>query len=736
MAKAEVISRRCVRVITLLFFLSLGTPAFPEDVYLEMSLEDLMDVEIVSVSKKPETFQDVASSIYVISEEDIRRSGATRLVEVLNLVPGTFFADYTYNSSNSGIRSGGSPVPQSVLLLVDGFPMNSPASGGIPYDFINVPLQQIDRIEVIKGPGGTIYGAGANTGIISIFTKTANDNKELLVSVQGGLQDYASPYLRYNRTISDNSAFMIYGSYKTTRGYDKPTMFNSSTITAPRPDEPDTLVANRFIRTDTDGKEAISLGAHLQSRVSDKLTSNTRLSYTATATKQYQNLHALPIHIVKDRESSALSAQERFDYTFHHNHQMFLAAQFRKMNITECLAGTYKPNNWILNFEVQDNIRLASHDLSFGANYRAVKYDIQDANDDDDMGFTVLNTTETLYAAFVQDKIAITDRVDFTAGIKAETWTLISKQPEYSPSLRLTVKPKDNVTLWSAYSHSITTPGFLQTRIEVAAAEIPYIPMQTSHLFLEGTDELYAAVIPGPDVQPIRYDTYELGLRANLSRKVNLDLSMFYTAVDGDIGMDPNFMMKAPLYSSLHSNRTILPIYYTNTSDDKMFGGELVARLLPVAHLRTELSYSLLKIESEAREIPEQPGQYYALSDEVPDAPEHTVRFRTYLDFPRQGWYLSTSAIWRSEYSRGEGFDYVDQVEPYGMGGVVIDPPQGEINLNLMVEKKFYNDQLSVNLWGRNLLADERFQGHLSYVEIGYPHSVHRTFGGGLSCQF
>jgi hypothetical protein len=103
-----------------------------------------MNIEIVSVAKKIQTFQDVSSAVYVITAEDIHRAGATQLVDVLNLVPGAFFADFTSNAVNAGIRSPGSSLPQSVLVLVDGMPMNLPTTGSPPFEFIDIPVRQVE----------------------------------------------------------------------------------------------------------------------------------------------------------------------------------------------------------------------------------------------------------------------------------------------------------------------------------------------------------------------------------------------------------------------------------------------------------------------------------------------------------------------------------------------------------------------------------------------------------------
>ena len=137
---------------------------------MDMSLEDLMSMEVTSASKTAERLQDVSSAMYVITSDDITRSSATRLIEILDQVPGFWSADYSYQNSDANLRSGAGGFVGTMLVLLDGVPLQSPFSSSFDYAGFDIPLTEIDRIEVIKGPGGTIYGANAATGVLNIWT--------------------------------------------------------------------------------------------------------------------------------------------------------------------------------------------------------------------------------------------------------------------------------------------------------------------------------------------------------------------------------------------------------------------------------------------------------------------------------------------------------------------------------------------------------------------------------------
>ena len=159
----------------------------------DLSLKKIMDLDVTSVSKRTQKLRDVATSVYVISEDDIRRSGATRLQDVLKLAPGAFFGDVSYSITEIGVREGMGVFSSTLAWLLDGVPITNPIIGGMFFNAADFPLEDIERIEVIKGPGGVIYGANSASGIISIFTKRGESALGLRASLAGGTQGYLAP---------------------------------------------------------------------------------------------------------------------------------------------------------------------------------------------------------------------------------------------------------------------------------------------------------------------------------------------------------------------------------------------------------------------------------------------------------------------------------------------------------------------------------------------------------------
>src|SRR5437016_10811715 len=142
---------------------------------LDMTLEDLMNVQVTSVSKKEQKLSRAGAAVYVISQDDIRHSGATRIPDLLRMVPGLDVAQIDASTHAISIRGFNSRLANKVLVLIDGRTVYTPTTSGVYWDQQDVPLEDIERIEVIRGPGGTVWGANAANGVINIITKNAAD---------------------------------------------------------------------------------------------------------------------------------------------------------------------------------------------------------------------------------------------------------------------------------------------------------------------------------------------------------------------------------------------------------------------------------------------------------------------------------------------------------------------------------------------------------------------------------
>ncbi len=175
-----------------------------------LSLEQLGNVEVTTASKEPEEVWRTPAAIYVITQEDIRRSGATSIPEILRLAPGVEVARIDSDHWAVGIRGFGSQFSKSVLVLIDGRSVYTPLDSGVNWQVQDTLLEDIERIEVIRGPGGTIWGANAVNGVINIITKSTKDTRGALATIGGGNVDQGTGGARYGGTNGKGLDYRVY----------------------------------------------------------------------------------------------------------------------------------------------------------------------------------------------------------------------------------------------------------------------------------------------------------------------------------------------------------------------------------------------------------------------------------------------------------------------------------------------------------------------------------------------
>src|SRR5580765_1534018 len=180
----------------------------------DLSLENLVNLKVTSVSKKEEHLNDAAAAIFVLSNDDLRRSGATTVADALRLVPGLQVAAIDSSEFAVSARGFNSQFANKLLVMIDGRTVYSPLFSGVYWDAQQVFLDDVDRIEVIRGPGATIWGANAVNGVISILSKSARDTQGGLIYGGGGDMHLALGGARYGGKIDEDTYYRIYGTYQ------------------------------------------------------------------------------------------------------------------------------------------------------------------------------------------------------------------------------------------------------------------------------------------------------------------------------------------------------------------------------------------------------------------------------------------------------------------------------------------------------------------------------------------
>ena len=403
--------------------------------YKKLSLEELMDIQVTSVSRTPQKLSEVASAIQVITSEDIRRSAFSRLPEALRLAPNLMVAQS--HSHNWGITARGfngaplvnSTLANKLLVMIDGRSIYTPLFGGVFWDVQNVLLEDVDRIEVVSGPGGSMWGANAVNGVISIASKNARETQGLYATAATGtfLQNHLG--LRYGARLGDRLFMRIYGQrfdQEGTESLDGEDTMDQWSMTQGgfRADYFASDASTLTVQGDLyGGKEDAQLGDVVDG----------------------QNLLAHWIHTLS--EASSLNLQMYYDRTW----RRFPATGFNEE------LQTY-------DVDFQHNLRVgSSHNISWGLGYRLMNDKINNENEAG-LIFVPADRKMPLYEAFVQDQLSmLDDQLQLTIGTKL--LHNIFTDFEFQPSLRLAFLPNRSNTAWAAVSRAVRTPSRLDVDI-------------------------------------------------------------------------------------------------------------------------------------------------------------------------------------------------------------------------------------------------------------------------------
>jgi iron complex outermembrane receptor protein len=386
-----------------------------------MSLEQLMAVEVSSVSRRPERLSEAASAIQVITREDIRRSGATRLPEALRLATNLEVDQLDASQWAISARGFNSPLANKLLVLIDGRTIYSPLFAGVFWDQQDVLLEDIEQIEVISGPGATAWGANAVNGVINITTRAAKDTRGLLAVGGGGNELHGLGAVRYGGAIGSNAHVRAYGKY-----WDRDGTALPSGQDLPN----DWTLGQGGFRLDWDASsvDVLTLQGDLYEDRTD-LTPDDLVAHGRNVMGQWSRR-------VSDRSDLKV--------------QVYADRVHRKV------PGSYDDVLNTYDVDAQHRILLGRrHDIVWGVGYRRVEDDFGPIG----LVFDPRRITLETFSGFAQDEFAVRERLHLTLGAKLEHDPYTDF--EFQPSVRLAWQAADRHTLWGAVSRAVRTPSRL-----------------------------------------------------------------------------------------------------------------------------------------------------------------------------------------------------------------------------------------------------------------------------------
>ena len=514
--------------------------------YKKLSLEQLMELDVTSVSKAPEPYGEAPAAIEVITSDDIRRSGASSIPEALRLADNLEVAQK--NSHDWGISARGfnTALANKLLVLIDGRSVYTPLYSGVFWDVQDYLLADIDRIEVVSGPGGTRWGANAVNGVINITTKSAKDTQGLYTEGGGGswLQDFAS--VRYGGTLASNVYYRVYGKY-----------------------------FDRGSEDLADGGSAHDAWKMGQSgfRIDSEAVPQNNLTLQGDF-----YLGDEGIETGGNARTGGGNVLGRWTHTFSEDDDMSLQIYYDRTHLSDPVpayvigalplapAGTLIDDLDTYDLDFQNRFLLGERNqIIWGLGYRFTHEVDQNAPA---LAFSPPTLNQNLYSGFVQDEVRVVDSFHITLGTKVEHNDYTGFEFEPNVRLQWDVAPKQMI--WAAVSRAVRTPS----RIDRALSEPgPSAPL----VILEG----------GANFESETVVAYELGYRAQLGTKMDASVSTFYNDYKD---------VRSTTTNSVHDIFGLpFPYYFQNDLEGHTYGVELNGSYQLFDGWRLHAGYDLLK---------------------------------------------------------------------------------------------------------------------------------------------
>ena len=539
-----------------------------------LNVEDLMNVEVTSVSRHAEKLIEAASAIQVITQEDIRRSGATSIPEALRLADNLQVAQKNAHDWAISARGFNTDLGNKLLVMIDGRTVYTPLYSGVFWDAQDYLLADIDRIEVISGPGGALWGANAVNGVINIITKGAKDTQGLYVDAGGGSQPRGFAGARYGGQLGTDTQFRVYGKY-----FDR-----GDEVLASGNSEPDAWRQGRVgFRVDSAATALDNL------TVQGEFYDGHEAQSTGTADSSGENVLGRWTHRLSDE--SDLSLQSYFDQTHLSDPVSPLlvgATQFSP-------PGTFYDDLTTYDVDFQHRFRLGARNrIIWGVGFRHT----HDADvNAPSLGFLPAVLDQNLYSAFLQDEFRLRQNLSFTLGTKLEHNDYSGF--EFEPDARLSWNLSPSENLWAAVSRAVRTPS----RID--------------HDLSEGTPPYLVLLKGGSDFTSESVIAYELGLRAHLNSQFTGSVSGFYNQYND-------------VRSTSFTPITILPLYFANNLEGDTYGLEFSGDYQATSAWSLHAGYTLLREHIEVKA-----GQFDLSNarNETAD-PKHQISMRSSLNLP------------------------------------------------------------------------------------------------------
>lgn len=623
-----------------------------QDIYGE-SLEQLMNIKVTSVSKTPEKLSRTPAAIYVITSEDIEHSGARNIPDLLRMAPGVDVAQVDANRWAISIRGFNDLYSDKVLVLIDGRTVYTPVFSGVYWDQIDVPLNDIERIEVIRGPGATVWGANAVNGVINVITKSAEETQGASGRFGAGSAETTDDEAQYGGEIGKKGYYRVFGHYAA---------YGSLQDASGRSNLDAWQLWHGGFRADVNpsGVNSATIEGDVYTTDAGGM-STTSFEPNAVGGESYDDKLANSGGSILAKWTHSSSARSSTSLQFYDSYYARIDSGFPEhLNAADV--------------ELQNQRLLGSHqNIVWGLEYRYY---------DDELGtglfvsFNPARKAYSLFSGFVQDEIRLANPLTLTVGVREDHNVFTGFENE--PGARLSWAISEKQTLWLSAAKAVRQPGRLDTGIVANVGAVSLPGGLTGEITLDGN----------PNFRDEQVRDYEAGYRTLLTPKLSADLTAFYSFYRDLRTVDT--VSEAFAFAPPPPHLNILELW-ENDMRGQDYGAEAALNWSVAPRWKLSGCYSWLKMNLHLV-----PGStdVSSVAEEM-QSPEHEFNIRSYLDITHR-------------LSFDSGLYYVASIPAYHI--------EDYTRVNARLAYKI-NRHLNVSLSGQNLLSPQHFEyGNLYQV--------------------
>ncbi|MCI0415821.1 TonB-dependent receptor [bacterium] len=582
---------RCLFACSVLCLFALTSSAQEQEKpdLTEVGLEQLINMEVTSVSKKKQSVAEAAVAIFVITQKDIQRSGATSIPELLRMAPGLNVAQIDANKWAISSRGFNSRFSNKLLVMIDGRTVYTPLFSGVFWDVQDTLLEDIERIEVIRGPGATLWGANAVNGVINIITKRPRETRGGMFTGGLGSEEKGFAGFRYGDEIDSLSYYRVYGKY-----------FNRDNFVltpgVPANDSWDMFRAGfRAEKSWIRGDSVTVQGDLYNGDIGDQETVPSLAP-------------PFLVTLIDDAEVSGGNLLGRWERKFAHDSDMALRIYYDRTNRLDTV---HRENRDTFDMDFQHRFAWGSRqEIVWGLGYRYTNDDISGI-----VVFDPSSRADHLFSGFIQDEIRFyNEEFRLTVGTKFENNDYTGT--EIQPNVRMLWTPEEQHTIWGAISRAVRTPSRFEHN---AVINVSAMPVQGGLLAL-------TVLLGDPDFESEDLVAYELGYRAQPDPKFHVDVALFYN----DYRNLRTFETGNPFFVPDIPPHLVVPLTPENRMDGHTYGLEVASTWMVTDRWKLAAGYSHLQVQLNR----EANSTDTASENAEGDTPKNQFQLRSFIDLP------------------------------------------------------------------------------------------------------